>query len=319
MANPSGSIKVRPTSIVFDQAQTFVPFPNDPTRQSFNTTWTTANTFVEVYFLNGVPTGTVQVHGDVPKDLNSGFSSNGTGNNDFVMYYSDGFINLAEREPLDYIAYNLLGVGDYGATRQNRNNPIPNTVAGGYVTLVEVQQVPATATGPIPFFGGAGGSSSAGISIDFPDNGYLQVSVNPAASVSASDLFVFNTISTSLQAWDIEVNGTLNGESKIYIPYGSAVTDPSLLKVFHFDEQLGRWELLPTTVDTTNKWLIATTDSFSPIAVAQVPSEDAATAALRQLNASRDLPTPGTLLLTGCALLLVGWSRSIRSSRPATN
>ncbi|WP_158289066.1 hypothetical protein [Rubrivivax albus] len=302
------SVKVRPDTIVFSEAQTFQPNPSNP---AADTTWSTANTYVQVYFnTQGLVTGTVQVHGDVPETFSNGMSSNGTGFNDFVMYYSDGFTNLAAREPLDYFAYNLQGVGSYAATRQgDRVNPIPNTLTNGFLTIQERQSV-SDGSGPVDFFGGAAGGSSGGLSIDFAADGDLQVAVNPAATLAEADLFVFNTFSTRLQAWDIDVSGNLVGTSSIYIPYAVGV-NPLALKVFHFDEDLGLWELLATRVE--GGLLVAETDGFSPLVLSEM-NDDEALLALQALNAQQ-VPVVGTLWLTALGLALLG-VRSRRHGAP---
>jgi len=117
-----------------------------------------------------------------------------------------------------------------------------------------------------------------------------------------------------LQAWDIDVEGILEGDSDIYIPYGTDVTDPYALRIYHFNEDLGNWELLPTSVDELNRLLIATTDTFSPVVNAGELSTADAQTLLGQLNAQ--VPEPTTLALMGLGLAGIGYQRR-RSKKAA--
>ncbi|TET50667.1 MAG: hypothetical protein E3J64_07920, partial [Anaerolineales bacterium] len=50
------------------------------------------------------------------------------------------------------------------------------------------------------------------------------------------------------------------------------IASQQLLKIMHFDEDTGEWEILPTVVDTQAKTLTARTDSFSPLVTVHDPT-----------------------------------------------
>jgi hypothetical protein len=71
--------------------------------------------------------------------------------------------------------------------------------------------------------------------------------------------------------------GRTNAEVTIVVDYSTFpdvgnVASQLCLKIMHYDEETGEWEILPTVVDTDAKTLTARTDSFSPLITVHNPS-----------------------------------------------
>lgn len=83
----------------------------------------------------------------------------------------------------------------------------------------------------------------------------------------------FSPAGSQLQLFDVDFDGDFSGLLKLTFGYDGSLfdLDSSLLRVFHWNDDLGQWENLGGEVDAMNHTITVYTSNLSPFALAAVP------------------------------------------------